>query len=275
VFYKMTGSGNDFVMFDGRYVTQGDFTPDAVRAMCDRRLGVGADGVILLDPAAPPGLHFTFHFWNSDGSSGPMCGNGALCATRLATLIELAPTGEEVRFATQSGVHRGRVATERTEVFLPDCEAPRSVAVKTAPGERSPMAVHPSVPHLVVLVEDVHRVAIMERGPSLRHDPALGPGGANVNWVAPSSDGTFRMRTYERGVEGETLACGTGAVACALALEEQGLARSPARIWTRSGLPLDVSWDLNRRGATSIRLSGEARLVYRGVAGDFLSQAGR
>jgi diaminopimelate epimerase len=275
VFYKMTGSGNDFVMFDGRYVTQGDFTPDTVRAICDRRLGVGADGVILLDPAAPPGLHFTFHFWNSDGSMGPMCGNGALCATRLATLIELAPADGEVRFATQSGVHRGRVATERAEIFLPDCEAPRSVAVRTAPGERTPMAVHPSVPHLVVLVDDVDRVAIMERGPSLRHDPALGPGGANVNWVAPSGDGTFRMRTYERGVEGETLACGTGAVACALALEEQGLVRSPARIWTRSGLPLDVSWDLNRRGATSITLAGEARLVYRGIVGDFLSHGGR
>lgn len=272
VFYKMTGSGNDFVMFDGRYAWFSELTPETIRALCDRRQGVGADGVILLDPDAPAGTHFTFHYWNSDGSPGPMCGNGALCAVRLAALIELAPASDEVRFATAAGIHRGRVAGAVSEIFLPDCEIPRPVAVRTTDGERAPMACNPSVPHLVLLADDVDRIPIEERGPPLRNDPLLGPGGANVNWVSPVGDGTFKMRTYERGVEGETLSCGTGAVACALALEEEGLARSPVRLWTRSGLPLDVTWELNKGAATSIRLRGEGRLVFRGIISDIVTR---
>lgn len=272
VFYKMTGSGNDFAVFDGRHTRLEDITPEAVRALCDRRLGVGADGVILLDPhTAPEGTHFYFHFWNLDGSRGPMCGNGALCATRVATLIELAPADAEVRFATQSGVHSGRVIDGRPEIHLPDTVAPRALAdarTESAIGEETAWLVHPSVPHLVVQVPDVGTVRLESRGPVLRSDPAIGPGGANVNWVSAAEGGTFRMRTWERGVEGETLACGTGAVACALVLEEQGRAKTPVRLWTRSGLPIDVSW--RRQGAqiTSITLRGEGRLVYRGVIGE-------
>jgi diaminopimelate epimerase len=270
VFYKMTGSGNDFVMFDGRYAYLEEFTPETIRALCDRRHGVGADGVILLDPGAPAGTHFAFHFWNSDGSPGPMCGNGALCAVRLAALIELAPATDEVRFVTPVGVHRGRVVGSESEIVLPDCDTPKPAAVPTAAGERAPLVCSPSVPHLVLQVDDVEPVPLLERGPGLRHHPTLGPEGANVNWVAPVGDGTFRMRTYERGVEAETLSCGTGAVACALALEEQGLARSPVTIWTRSRMPLVVAWELNERGATSIRLKGEGRLVFRGIVGDIV-----
>lgn len=266
VFYKMTGSGNDFVMLDGRYARPEELTAETVRRLCDRRLGVGADGVILLDPKAPDGAHFTFHFWNSDGSPGPMCGNGALCATRLAALIELAPPEGEVRFATEAGLHRGVVANGTPAIFLPDCPPPKSLpGARTEPGERLASLAVPSVPHLVLLVDDVTRVELERRGPLLRSDPAIGPGGANVNWVSAVGDGTFRMRTYERGVEGETLACGTGAVACGLVLEESGLAKPPLRFWTRSGLPLDVSWKRTAAAVGSISLAGEGRLVYRGV----------
>jgi diaminopimelate epimerase len=269
VFYKMTGSGNDFVVFDGRHSRFADFTPEAVRAVCDRRHGVGADGVILLDPQAPEDAHFVFHFWNSDGSRGPMCGNGALCATHLATLIELAPSEGEVRFSTASGIHRGRVCDGRPELYLPDCGAPRRLPEAAVTGaEETAWLVHPSVPHLVVPVPDVATVPLTERGPALRHDPAIGSGGANVNWVSPVGDGTWRMRTYERGVEGETLACATGAVACGLVLEELGRARPPVRFWTRSGRPLEISWARDGNTVTGIRLSGEGRVVFRGVLGE-------
>lgn len=273
VCYKVTGSGNDFIVFDGRYCEKEEMTPAVIAALCSRRLGVGADGVILLEPLGSGDAHFSFHFWNSDGSPGPMCGNGALCATRLATLIELAPADQEVRFATPAGIHRGRVVNDRPEIYLPECDVPRPVSVKAGEGERAPMAVSPSVPHLVLTVDDVDRVALEERGPPLRNDPALGPGGANVNWVCAKGDGTFRMRTYERGVEGETLACGTGAVACALALEVQGMSRSPARLWTRSGLPLDVSWERNGSKAAALRLAGEGRVVFRAVIRDLLTHS--
>ena len=125
VFHKITGSGNDFLMFDGRYLRCEDFSAERIAAVCDRRLGVGADGVILLAPPASPDVHFMFHFWNSDGSVGPMCGNGALCATRLASLLELAPPEAEVRFATPAGIHRGWIVNGRPEIELPDCPPPK------------------------------------------------------------------------------------------------------------------------------------------------------
>jgi diaminopimelate epimerase len=269
VFYKMSGSGNDFLMFDGRYWHQEDFTPEAIRAICDRRQGVGADGVIVLDPAAPKGAHFTFHFWNSDGSPGPMCGNGALCATRLAALIELAPAEGEVVFATPAGLHTGQVREGRPAIQLPDCALPKPLpAAKVEPTERSPHFANPSVPHLVLMVDDVSKVDLERRGPLLRRDPATGEGGANVNWISPAKNGGFRMRTWERGVEAETLACGTGAVACALVVGALGLAKSPVRLWTRSGLPLDVAWTASGKQARSVTLSGEGRLVFRGIVGE-------
>ena len=236
VFYKMSGSGNDFILFDGRYAHLEDFTAERIQALCDRRQGAGADGVILLAPGGPGDAHFTFHFWNRDGSTGPMCGNGALCATRLATLIELAPTEDDVRFATPAGLHGGQVSKGRPRIALPDCGPPKPLPdTAVVPGERHATLVIPSVPHLVLLVDDVNDVDLERRGPPLRSDPAIGPGGANVNWVSPAGDGSFRMRTYERGVEGETLACGTGAVAIAIVLEALGMAKPPVRIWTRSG----------------------------------------
>ena len=276
VFYKMTGSGNDFVMLDGRYFRAADLSAVTIAAICDRRLGIGADGVALLEPTEEPGVHFRFHFWNRDGSQGPMCGNGALCATRLATLLELAPADGDIRFSTPSGLHQGRAVDQQdeAEIVLPDCPAPKPVpTVKTVAGEETPMLVQPSVPHLVLRVKNVDKVAIEDRGPSLRRDPALGALGANVNWLSPRGDGSWRMRTFERGVEGETLACGTGAVACALALSAHNDAGSPVRIWTSSGLPLEVSWERGSSGAKSIRLRGEARLVYRGILGALVSQA--
>jgi len=273
VFYKMSGSGNDFLLFDGRDNPPEAFRPEAIRAMCDRRQGAGADGVIVLTPGGPAGVHFTFHFWNRDGSAGPMCGNGALCATRLASLLELAPKEGEVRFATAAGLHRGQITGERPTIFLPDCEKPvEAPEIPLEPGDRGPAwLVRPSVPHLVVICEDVEAVDLPRRGPPLRNHKATGPEGANANWVSPVGDGTFRMRTWERGVEGETLACGTGAAACALVVAEKGLAKSPVRLWTRSRLPLDVDWKVSGRLVTSLTLTGEGRLVYRGIVGEILN----
>lgn len=268
VFFKLTGSGNDFIALDGRRVPPESVTAETVRALCDRRHGAGADGLIVLAPATDPGLHFRFHFWNSDGSLGPMCGNGALCATRLAVELEYAPADATVCFATDAGTHRGRLVGEnRSEIELPDCPLPAQAPdVRFRAPEAGPMAARPSVPHLVLEVPDVDAVDVAARGPGLRSDPALGQGGANVNWVSPAPGGGFwRMRTFERGVEGETLACGTGAVASALSLAVRGRASAPVRLQTRSGLYLDVSWVVEKGVATGIRLAGEGRIVYRAV----------
>ena len=274
VFYKMSGSGNDFLVFDGRYSHLEDFTPEHIQSLCDRRHGAGADGVIVLQPEGVDGAHFTFHFWNSDGSAGPMCGNGALCATRLSTLLELAPPTGDIRFATPAGIHVGQVKGATPEIRLPDCKPAQPLRTASVAGnERQPHLVNPSVPHLVILVDDVAAVDLEGRGPGLRNDPAIGPGGANVNWVAPVGDGTFRMRTYERGVEGETLACGTGAVACAIVLEQLGMTKAPVTIWTRSGLPLQIGFQRTPTNITSITLAGEGRLVFRGIVGEQANHA--
>lgn len=266
-FFKLTGSGNDFIAFDGRHVAIAELSTEVVRALCDRRHGVGADGVMLLAPPTLPDTHFAFHFWNSDGSPGPMCGNGALCATRLAAVLQVAPADGEVRFTTEAGLHRGWLAgQDRSRIELPDCALPEpALAVRVTAAERSPTTCRPSVPHLVLEVDDLDQVDLTARGPALRNDPALGPGGANVNWLSQRRDGSWAMRTYERGVEGETLACGTGAVASALTLAAQGRAKPPIRIWTRSGRPLDISWVVSAGRATSLRLEGEGRLVFWGI----------
>jgi diaminopimelate epimerase len=269
VFFKLTGSGNDFIAFDGRYLSPPELTGEVIRGLCDRRHGVGADGVMLLAPPTAPDTHFAFHFWNSDGSPGPMCGNGALCATRLAAVLQLAPADGEVRFTTEAGLHRGWLAgDDRSRIELPDCPLPEPApSVRAGAGEGAPATCRPSVPHLVLEVDDLDQVDLPARGPLLRNDPVLGQGGANVNWVSRRADGSWAMRTYERGVEGETLACGTGAVASALTIAAHGKAQPPVRIWTRSGRHLDVSWTAARGLATSIRLEGEGRLVFRGILG--------
>ena len=273
VFYKMSGSGNDFLVFDGRYNALDKFTGQAIRWLCDRRQGPGADGVIVLGAGGPDNAHFTFNFWNSDGSLGPMCGNGALCATRLASLLELAPAEGEIRFATAAGIHRGRMTDGRPTIFLPDCDRPvQAPQIELEAGDQPPAWMcWPSVPHLVIICDDVNAVDLGRRGPPLRNHPATGPGGANANWVSPAGDGSWRMRTWERGVEGETLACGTGAAACALVLAEKGVAKAPVRLWTRSQLPLDVAWKPSGTKVTELTLTGEGRLVFRGVVGEPLT----
>jgi diaminopimelate epimerase len=264
----MTGSGNDFVMVDARHSPPAEWTPEDIRAVCARATGVGADGIVFLGPGSAPGaIRMIYH--NSDGSHAAMCGNAALCTTRLAAHLGMAPPAG-MQLETDSGTFEARApgALPRAELHLGPIEAPREIPGLGAhdPERRAALALV-GVPHLVVLVDDVERVALQERGQALRRDPALGPAGANVNFVSPGANtGEWRMRTYERGVEGETLACGTGAVAAACTLDLWKIGTLPASIVTRAGLKLEVR---ARRLPTDeygdIWLAGEARMVLRGV----------
>jgi diaminopimelate epimerase len=268
VFFKMSGSGNDFVFLDGRWTGLDEWAVDRIRRVCDRRTGVGADGLVIMAPGSGPGM-VRFHFFNSDGSPGAMCGNAALCATRLAALLELAPP-EAVGLETDAGVVRSRCvpeSTDRAELALPDVRETRTPAVDLGPGERRVGFALVGVPHLVVLVDALDSVDLPGRGRELRFHPDLSPHGANVNFVS-RTDGGWAMRTYERGVEAETLACGTGAIACATLLGGWGAAEVPLDLTTRSGCLLSVSGRLESEGGlTSPRLGGEGRLVFRGVLG--------
>jgi len=267
----MTGSGNDFVMVDGRYTTPAEWSVDDIRAVCARGTGVGADGLVFVGPgAAPVGADvIRMVYFNSDGSRAAMCGNAALCSTRLAARLGLA-NPQHMTLETDAATYQSRCTPdgERAELRLAPVRAPAPVpGLAIAPGERQAVLGTVGVPHLVVLVEDVERIDVVNRGRLLRSDPVLGPAGANVNFISPTARASeWRMRTYERGVEDETLACGTGAVAAACALADWGLAKLPMTWWTRSAMRLEIRARKTSEGLyDDVWLGGEARLVVRGV----------
>lgn len=265
----MTGSGNDFVMLDGRTHRLADWPVQRMVAVCDRRNGVGADGFVLLTPVT--GDQVRMNYFNSDGSEAAMCGNAALCSTVLATTLGLVgPEGMEL--VTGAGTFPTRcTGASQASLNLPDFPAPRDPGIPTGPGEVEMWLATVGVPHLTVLVEDVEKIDLPGRGRVLRSHPGAGPAGANVNFVAPASDGPgsrWLMRTYERGVEGETLACGTGAVASAVALGASGRGSLPAVIVSRGGRPLEIQAVVGPTQASQVWLTGEGRLVFRGMLSD-------
>ena len=270
VFHKMSGSGNDFVVLDGRSTNPTDWAEDRIRWICDRRLGVGADGLVIL--TAEGAGRVRMDFWNCDGSRADMCGNAALCSTRLAAFLEIAPA-DGMLLVTRAGTFAARCLSaelEEAELNLPDFPLPTTAAaLAPGPGESGLALATVGVPHLVLEVTDLERAGLMERGRRLRSEPALGPSGANVNFVSVRQNGQdgekWCIRTFERGVEGETLACGTGAVAAAVALVQWGRAKMPVTLTTRSGRPLRITATLSGSMATEVWLRGEGRLVFRGV----------
>ena len=266
LFYKMSGSGNDFVMLDGRVTSPKRWTPAKIRTICDRRNGIGADGLVILTPESPGTVRMSY--WNSDGSHGAMCGNAALCSGKLSVDLELVPEGEFC-LLTDAGLVRviSRARTDQAEIQLPDADIPSGPNLETIPGERWQALGTVGVPHLVVRVDDIERVDVQSRGKQLRSDPRLGQAGANVNFVAPQADpaAPWLIRTFERGIEGETLACGTGTVAAGLALAAQGEATLPLRFRSRGGPELTVRGHLEGSRATDLWLGGQGRLLFRGV----------
>ncbi len=267
LFYKMTGSGNDFVVLDGRATAPERWPAARVRAICDRRNGVGADGLVILTPATPGAVRMSY--WNSDGSHGAMCGNAALCSGRLSVDLEMVAPGEFC-LLTDAGIVRviSRAQADEAEISLPDCDLPRDLPdFRLGAGEHWFSLGTVGVPHLVVRVDDIETVEVSGRGRVLRSDLRLGPVGANVNFVSPPRDpgGSWLIRTFERGVEGETLACGTGTVAAALVLASRGEADLPLSFRTRGGPELAVRAQRDGTRATDVWLAGQGRLLFRGV----------
>ena len=265
-FYKMTGSGNDFVVFDASQGSASAFeNVEAIRSLSARGTGVGADGVVFVEKAGDGDVRM--RYYNSDGSEAALCGNASLCSTRLAVELGFAQAGGFV-LHTAAGSLKARIRDGLPEVDLEPVLEVRADAsdLGLKPGEARLGFARAGIPHVVVEIADIEAADVSGRGPVLRNHPALADG-ANVNWVARRPDGSFTYRTYERGVEGETLACGTGAVATAILLSSWGEAARETTLWTRSGLPLTVTL---RRDGDSWRpsLRGEGRIVFEGSIRD-------
>jgi diaminopimelate epimerase len=270
-FYKLDGAGNDFVGIDARRL--GRWTDERIgrlaRLLCHRHHGVGADGILVILPVEQAaGAAFRMQYVNADGSIGGMCGNGARCAAVLAYHLGAAPAA--MTFETDAGLYEATIVEGGARLRFPDL--PALPVERRLLGTAAPLPAMDfllcGVPHAVAFVEDLDLFPVAEAGRAVRHDPAFAPAGTNANFAEVQPDGTIRLRTYERGVEAETLACGTGSVAtCCTHAARSGL-RGDCRftVIPTGGQSLGVEFHAGPGGYTSIHLTGPARLAFTGRA---------
>lgn len=260
-FSKMHGAGNDFVMIDGRQLEGNSLGPELINTLCDRRTGIGADGLIIVAPTEENDTSFRMIYFNADGYEAEMCGNGARCSVAFA--MEIGMASKTTTFATFAGILEGKVFDlEDIQVSLP---AWKDLAMDLDLGPQEFSNHHTcntGVPHLVIPVADVSCIDVTGQGSHYRHHPHFSPSGTNVNFVSQDSPtGNHMLRTFERGVEDETLACGTGASATAVVLCQLGLAQSPVTLHTKGGDKLQISVDFEDR---KLLLRGPAVTSFRG-----------
>jgi diaminopimelate epimerase len=260
-FAKMSGSGNDFVVFDNRrHRIAGDIGGFA-RRVCERRLGVGADGLILLDKDRES--DFRMAYYNRDGSRAEMCGNGGRCVALFACARGIA--GNRMRFRTDDGVHSALVKTDGVKLEMME---PRGLDLDVRLGlkerELTAAFIDTGVPHVVVAVDDAEKVDVLGLGREIRNLPGFQPEGANADFAQLLGDGRVKVRTYERGVEGETLSCGTGCVAAAVVMGLRRSVSSPVTCVTASGETLKVYYRKKSQSIEGVFLEGGASIVYEG-----------
>lgn len=244
-FHKMHGSGNDFVLVDNR---EAGLSSAAIASLaepvCRRKFGVGADGLIVLDhaPEGQSGVDYIWHFYNSDGSAAEMCGNGSRCAARLA--FELGLAGREHVLGTTAGPIRAQVLPDSSEVkvqMTDPVDLALDVSLDVNGSSLNTHFVNTGVPHAVVIGNNVKSVDVIAMGRQIRNHERFAPAGTNANFVQIVDKGHALLRTYERGVEDETYACGTGAAAAAYVCHSLGLTAPELEITTSGGEVLHIS----------------------------------
>jgi diaminopimelate epimerase len=259
----MQGSGNDFILIDDRRgILKGRNLKNLATAVCDRHYSVGADGLIVIVTSKK--ADFKWRFFNADGSEAEMCGNGSRCAARFAYLRKIAK--KDMAFETLAGVIRATVKNGRVKVQLPGASGLRAnIAVPLDSGLRMGHFINTGVPHLVYLTKDLGNEDVERIGRTTRYHELFKPAGTNVNFVQIQGRNRLRIRTYERGVEGETLACGTGSVAAALVAGALGVVSPPVEVLTSGGERLMVSFDRLADGFGNIHLEGGAEVICEGT----------
>jgi len=260
-FFKMNGCGNDFILIDSRATQVPTDLAGFTRSVCRRKLSVGADGLILIEPSDR--YDFQWQFYNSDGSRAEMCGNGARCAARFAHEAGIA--GKKMNFKTDAGPIEAEMRGEQVKLKMTpplDCRIDFVINVS---GEKQVLSsINTGVPHVVLEQSGLADADIVSLGRAIRYHDAFAPAGTNVNFIVPAEGGRLQVRTYERGVEDETLACGTGCVASALITAARRGWSSPIPVTTRSGGILTIHFQQDGRQFHEVYLEGDARIVYRG-----------
>lgn len=260
-FYKMHGAGNDFILVDDRAENFPAQERAWLASIASRRTGVGCEGVILIQPSDR--ADFRMRFYNPDGGEVEMCGNGARCVARLAH--DLGAAGASMDFDTVAGLIHADVRGEEVELQMTEPKDWRTGLALDIDGATWPCDfVNTGVPHVVTRVQDVSTVEVQRIGRAIRHHAEFAPAGTNVNFVEVTGPSSLRVRTYERGVEQETGACGTGIVASALLLGKAGAVRAPVQVTAASGDTITVDFELTHDGARQVRMRGPAVYVFRG-----------
>ncbi len=261
-FTKMNGAGNDFVLVDNRERKVSLDAGQIVR-LCDRHRGIGADGLMLWVPCASGKADWAWQFYNSDGSPGDMCGNGARCFARFVR----KQTGNLRDFTFETGA--GVIAAQfRGDLVTVNLTAPNGLRLHEQVALRSgPAIIHSvntGVPHAVLFVPDADKAMVTDWGAEIRRHAHFGPRGTNVNFAQVLGPSHMRVRTFERGVEGETLACGTGVTATALISARVHGFTSPVKVRVQGGDQLEVDFLDNGKEFSEVKLTGPADFAFEG-----------
>jgi diaminopimelate epimerase len=262
-FYKMNGAGNDFVVVDNRSLDL-NLSKDQIEHLCDRHRGVGADGLLAVEPAEN-GADFKFRYYNADGGEAEMCGNGARCFGRFTSAL-LAEMQASVSFETIAGTLTAEMVDDNIRIEMSDPVDLKLDTGASVPGLDATLhSFNTGVPHVVAFVDDLAAVDVLRHGSAIRHHEAFAPFGTNANFAAVLAPDHIAVRTYERGVENETLACGTGMVACALFHHLLNGTPSPIKVDVKGGDTLEIGFEKEgEQGFKNVTLTGPADFVFEG-----------
>jgi diaminopimelate epimerase len=261
-FIKMNGAGNDFVMIDNRAGEVRLNSKQIVR-ICDRHRGVGADGILLLEKSTN-GADFRMRYYNRDGGEAEMCGNGARCFARFANKV--AGAGDKISFETPAGIIGARLHEESVTLEMSEPKDLRmNVRLQIESEEAVVHYINSGVPHVVVPVARIDMVNVRSKGEKMRRHEMFAPNGANVNFLEKRGPKKIAIRTYERGVEDETLACGTGVVASALVFAATENVSGTVGVLVRGGSELMVGFDRSAGQFHNVTLTGPAEFVFEGT----------
>tara|TARA_A100001011_G_scaffold400878_1_gene520463 strand:+ start:17042 stop:17827 length:786 start_codon:yes stop_codon:yes gene_type:complete len=253
-FDKYQGAGNDFIIIDNRDKKYSSLKTLQLKSLCDRYMGIGANGIIFIQSASD--ADFEMHYFNSDGNPSTLCGNGGRCAVAFANRHQIIKS--EAQFRAIDGLHEAKIVSNENVLL-------KMNNVKELINHEDGILVDTGSPHYIELVENISILNIKKEGAEIRYSVPFLPNGVNVNFLEKKSNSHFSIRTYERGVEDETLACGTGAVAGALAMHHLGKTKGLTKIKLEAiGGTLIVDFAFSEMGYENIQLEGPATFTYSG-----------